>query len=54
MPNIEPVSEPRNDREVLWAKEILLSELEKGRRSGETEGWLDADDVFRELEDRYK
>lgn len=39
--------------EVLQAKEKLLSELEKGRRSGEAEGWLDADEVFRELEAKY-
>ena len=30
--------------------EKLLSELDKGRRSGETQGWLDADEVFSELE----
>ena len=35
--------------EVLQSKEKLLSELEKGRRSGETTGWLDADAVFQEL-----
>ena len=29
-----------NEERILWAKEILLSELEKGRSSGETEGWL--------------
>ena len=39
--------------EALLAKEKLLSELEKGRRSGETEGWLDAETVFRELGEKY-
>lgn len=43
-----------SEEEILRAKKILLSELEKGRSSGETEGWLEADDVFRELEDKYK
>ncbi len=54
MSKIELDSERRNEEELLRAKEILLSELEKGRSSGETEGWLEADDVFRELEDKYK
>lgn len=35
--------------EVLLAKEKLLSELEKGRRSAEVAGWLDAETVFQEL-----
>ena len=39
--------------EVLLAKEKLLSELEKGRRSAETAGWLDAETVLRELEEKY-
>ena len=38
--------------EILLAKEKLLTELEAGRRSGETTGWLDADTVFRELEEK--
>ena len=37
----------------LIAKQKLLSELEKGRRSGEEEGYFDAADVFRELGARY-
>ena len=37
--------------EILLAKEKLLIELETGRRSGEAGGWLDADAVFRELEE---
>ena len=39
--------------EQLLARQRLLAELEKGRRSGENEGLIDADDLFRELEDRY-
>lgn len=39
--------------EVLLAKERMLSELEKGRRSGESLGWMDADAVFQELEAKY-
>lgn len=35
--------------EALLAKESLLTELEKGRRSGERFGWLDAESVFQEL-----
>lgn len=39
--------------EKLLAMHKLTSEVERGRRSGEEQGWLDAEDVFRELEDRY-
>jgi len=39
--------------EILLAKEKLLKELEKGRRSGENGNWLKAEDVFRELEEKY-
>ena len=35
--------------EELLAKERLLSELEKGRHSGERDGWIDAESVVREL-----
>ena len=38
--------------EILLAKEKLLNELDAGRRSGETIGWLDADAVFQELEEK--
>ena len=31
----------------------LLLELDKGRASGEQEGWLSADQAFRDLEARY-
>ena len=39
--------------EQLLAKEKLLFKLEKGRQSGEREGWKDAGSLFRELDERY-
>lgn len=39
--------------EKLLAMQKLLTELEKGRRSGETEGYLSAEDVFSKLGTRY-
>lgn len=39
---------------MLNAKEGLYCELEKGRRSGEQEGWLDAECVFSELFAKYE
>jgi prevent-host-death family protein len=36
--------------EQLLARQRLLTELEKGRRSGECSGLIDADDLFRELD----
>ena len=39
--------------EQLLARQRLLAELEMGRRYGENAGLIDADDLFRELEDRY-
>lgn len=39
--------------EQLLARQRLLSELEKGRRSGEVSGPIDSDALFRELEARY-
>ena len=39
--------------EQLLARQRLLSELEKGRRSGEESGLIDPDTLFRELEARY-
>ena len=39
--------------EKLRAMDRLMTELAKGRRSGEAQGWLDADDVFSELEREY-
>lgn len=39
--------------EQLLARQRLLSELERGRRSGENAGVIRANDLFRELEARY-
>lgn len=39
--------------EKLLAMQKLLTELERGRLSGEAEGYLTADDVFAELGARY-
>lgn len=36
--------------ERMKAMDWLLSELDKGRLSGETDGWLPADEVFDDLE----
>ena len=36
--------------EQLLARQRLLTELEKGRRSSERGGLIDADDLFRELD----
>ena len=39
--------------EKLLAMQKLMTALEQGRRSGEEHGYLDANDVFAELEARY-
>ncbi|MBP3660129.1 MAG: type II toxin-antitoxin system prevent-host-death family antitoxin [Oscillospiraceae bacterium] len=39
--------------EQLLARQQLLTELEKGRSSGESFGVIRAEDLFRELEERY-
>lgn len=39
--------------EKMKAMKRLLSELDKGRTSGELGGWLSADEVFQDLEARY-
>ena len=39
--------------ERMKAMKRLLSELDKGRASGELEGWLPADEVFQDIEARY-
>lgn len=35
--------------EILLARQKLLTELERGRRSGERDGWLSLDEVEKEL-----
>lgn len=39
--------------EKLLAMQRLLAELDAGRRSGQEQGYLDADAVFNEVEGRY-
>ena len=45
--------EEYREYEKLKAMNWLMGELYKGRVSGEQDGWLDADEVFSELEARY-
>lgn len=42
--------EEYREYERMKAMDWLLSELDKGRLSGENSGWLPADEVFDELE----
>lgn len=46
--------EEYREYEKMKAMNQLLAELEKGRASAERQGRLDADDVFAELEARYR
>ena len=45
--------EEYREYEKMKAMNRLLGELNKGRISGEQDGWLPADEVFRDLEARY-
>ena len=45
--------EEYREYEKMKAMNWLLGELDKGRISGEQDGWLDADEVFRDLGARY-
>ena len=46
--------EEYREYERMKAMELLLSELDKGRASGENDGWLPADEVMSELEGRCR
>lgn len=46
--------EDYKEYEKLSAWKILKSELDKGRRSGEENGWLTAEEVKKEFEERYR
>ena len=46
--------EDYREYERMKAADRLLAELDKGRLSGEREGWLAADRVFEELEERRR
>ena len=39
------------EKTLAWRK--LKSELDKGRLSGEEDGWLPAEDIFSRIEERY-
>ena len=45
--------EDYREYEKIKAMNQLLRELDKGRISGEQNGWLAAESVFQELEERY-
>ena len=45
--------EEYREYEKMIAGRTLMLELEKGKRSGEENGWLDADEVRKRLEERY-
>lgn len=36
--------------ERIMAMKRLMSELEKGKKSGDSQGWISAEDVFKALE----
>ncbi len=46
--------EDYREYEKMKAMNWLLGELDKGRISGEQDGWITADEVFRDLEARYR
>ena len=46
--------EEYREYERMKAMDWLLSELDKGRLSGETDGWLPADEVFDDLETQLR
>lgn len=46
--------EEYREYEKMKAMNWLLGELDKGRLSGEQEGWRSAEEVFRDLKDRYR
>ena len=45
--------EEYREYEKMKAMRQLVRELDRGRSSGETNGWIPADDAFDELEARY-
>ena len=46
--------EEYREYEKMKAMNWLMGELDKGRISGEQEGWLPAEEVFRDLEEHYR
>ena len=57
MPNICPVYDLRNneykDLEKTNASLQLMNELQKGKVSGETKGWLFEEDVAKHFEEKF-
>ena len=52
MPNIKPISDLRNytdELDCLKAAYTMLSKLHKAEERVEKEGWIDADDLEKEL-----
>ena len=45
--------EEYREYELLKARTKLLAEIEKGRRSGEEEGWIPAEDILTYFEEKY-
>ena len=45
--------EEYRDYEKMRAKQTLMTELEKGRRSGTEEGWIPAEDVRAYFSEKY-
>ena len=46
--------EEYKEYEKMLAMKTLMTELDKGQRSGEEKGWLDADEVRAKLDERYR
>ena len=45
--------EEYREYERMKAMDLLMEEVEKGRRSGEEEGYIPFDEVFQRLEEKY-
>ncbi|MCL2171955.1 MAG: hypothetical protein FWB71_07325 [Defluviitaleaceae bacterium] len=41
------------DCKKTQALQKLLADLDKGRKSGEMDGWIPADDIWTKLEEKY-
>jgi len=48
------LNDNEHGEDTFWAMQKLMQELELGRRSGEDQGYVNAEDVFSELEKRYE
>ncbi len=52
-PSDQKDSRKARSREQAQAMHQLLEEIEKGRRSGEEEGWLTGEEVIQYFEEKY-